>query len=357
MRVDATDGNPECPIMGVKSKRSTIVDVAKLAGVSTKTVSRVLNREPHVTTEVRERVDHAARQLNYQPNVLAQGLVRRRSFLIGLVYENPSPSYVVELQMGALDRLKDERYSLIVVPVRSVRENAGNIVGLLRAAALDGVILAPPASDHPDVLASLDAAGISFARIAPTRMLDQGPSVVLDDVAAARAVAEHVLSFGHRRIGIIKGDPTHPSSEARLIGYTQALAASGVELRLDWIEHGLYTFESGFRAAQRLLGGTGSARPTAILVQNDEMAVGTLMAARELGIPVPEALSIVGFDDSEISRVAWPRLTTVRQPVFDMARTAAGMLLETLEGGEPSVLESHDFELLIRDSVAVAPVD
>lgn len=336
--------------MGKGPKRSTIIDVAKSAGVSAKTVSRVLNREPHVTPAVRERVEQAARALHYQPNVLAQGLVRRRSFLIGLVYENPSPSYVVELQLGALDRLEDERYSLIVIPVRSVREKAGGIVGLLRAAALDGVILAPPASDHPEVLAGLDAAHMPFARIAPTRMLDRGPSVVLDDVAAARAIAKHVIDRGHRRIGIVKGDPTHPSSEARLLGYTQAMTDAGIEMRLDWIEHGFYTFESGFQAAQKLLGGTE--RPTAILVQNDEMAVGTLMAARELGIPVPEALSIVGFDDSEVARICWPRLTTVRQPVYEMAGAAAGSLIDLLEGRDAAIVAAHEFELLLRDSVA-----
>jgi LacI family transcriptional regulator len=342
------------PVMREISRRSTIIDVAKLAGVSTKTVSRVLNREPHVKAALRLRVEHAARELHYQPNVLAQGLVRRRSYLIGLVYENPSPSYVVELQLGALDRLEDERYSLLVIPVRSVRDNGANILGLLRAAALDGVILAPPASDHPELLAALDAAHMKFARIAPTRMLHRGPSVVLDDIAAARAIAEHVIGFGHRRIAIIKGDPTHPSSEARLLGYTQALAGAGIELRLDWIEHGEYTFESGFQAAQRLLG--GSERPTALLVQNDEMAVGALMAARELGLPVPEALSIVGFDDSEVSRISWPRLTTIRQPVYDMAKAAAGMLIAGLDGGTPEIVERHAFALLIRDSVA-APCD
>lgn len=338
--------------MRAASKRPTIVDVAKLAGVSTKTVSRVLNREPHVTASVRERVEHAARELSYQPNIFAQALVRRRSDLIGLVYENPSPSYVVELQQGSLDRLKNERYSLVVVPVRSVRENAGRIIVPLRAAALDAVILAPPASDHPEVLAALDAAQIAFARIAPTRMLDRGPSVLVDDVAGARAIAEHVIGFGHRRIGIIKGDSTHASSEARLLGYTQALAAAGVDLRVDWIEHGDYTFQSGIEAARRLLG--GSDRPTAILAQNDEMAVAASMAARELGIAVPERLSIVGFDDSEVSRIAWPRLTTIRQPVYDMAYSAAGMLVDRLNGATPPPLERHPFELLIRDSVGPA---
>jgi LacI family transcriptional regulator len=155
-------------------KRTTIVDVGRLAGVSTKTVSRVFNGEPHVSDDVRKRVRAAADQLNYHPNVLAQALVRRQSHLIGLVYENPSPSYVVELQMGVLDRLQGERYRLVVIPIRSVRDNARELVGMVRSAALDGVVLAPPASDHAGILKELADAGIRVARIAPTRMIGAG---------------------------------------------------------------------------------------------------------------------------------------------------------------------------------------
>lgn len=332
------------------SKRSTIIDVARVAGVSTKTVSRVLNREPHVKRELQDRIRAAMVELNYQPNVLAQGLVRRRSHLIGLIYENPSPSYVVELQNGALDRLKNERYQLVVLPVGSVHERAGEIVSLLRAAAVDGVVLAPPASDHPVVLRELEAAHLPYARIAPTRMLDTGASTMMDDVAAAREIASYVLSLGHRDIGIIKGDPTHSSSEARLLGYSQAFAAAGLSPRLDWIEQGCFTFESGLEAGRRLL--DRNERPSAILAQNDDMAVGALMAARELGLGVPEDVSIVGFDDSEVSRLVWPRLTTIRQPVFEMAAAATGMLLDQLDGKNAGATQTHQHEVLIRDSAA-----
>lgn len=335
------------------AKRTTIVDVAKEAGVSPKTVSRVTNGEPYVTAEVEARVRAAMAKLDYRPNLFAQSLVRRQSFIIGLIYENPSPSYVVELQLGALDRLEKERYRLFVLPVRSVQANASEIVGLLRSAALEGVILAPPASDHPLILRQLDDAGIRYARVAPTRNVEKGPSVVMDDIAAARAIAQYVIQQGHRRIGIIKGDPTHASSEARLIGYTEAIAAAGLSVQLRWMETGLYTFESGYAAAQRIL--TQEERPTALLIQNDEMAVGALMAAREAGIAVPDELSIVGFDDSEVSRIAWPRLTTVRQPVYEMAVSAADMLLSALAGNTGNPVVTHDFELMIRDSVVPPP--
>lgn len=330
-----------------------MVDVGHHAGVSMKTVSRVLNNEPNVTDDIRRRVRESAEILNYHPNVLAQALVRRRSHLIGLVYENPSPSYVVELQMGVLDRLQHERYRLVVIPVSSVSEREKEVVGLLRSAALDGVVLAPPASDNPRILKDLAAAGIRFSRIAPTRDIDAGPSNLLDDVAAAREAAEHLLDLGHRDIAVIKGDPTHASSVMRMEGYEQAFSRAGVPIRQELIEQGLYTRDSGYAAALRLINLPNP--PTAILAQNDDMAMGALMAARELGLKVPEDLSIVGFDDSEVSRIAWPSITTIRQPVFEMAVAAADMVLAQLESGDVHMREVHPHQLIVRQSSGPAP--
>lgn len=179
-------------------KRTTSVDVGRLAGVSIKTVSRVFNDAPHVSEEVKQRVRNAAAALNYHPNVLAQALVRRRSHLIGLVYENPSASYVVDLQRGVLDRLKDQPYRLVVIPIPSITSRAGEVVGLLRSAALDAAILVPPGSNHPVILSQLASAGILCARIGPTQDLDQGCVTVMDDVSAARQIADHLIGLGHR---------------------------------------------------------------------------------------------------------------------------------------------------------------
>lgn len=333
--------------------RTTMLDVSRRAGVSTKTVSRVLNDEPNVTEQVRLKVRAAAEALNYHPNVLAQALVRRRSHLIGLVYENPSPSYVVELQMGVLERLQDERYRLVVIPVSSVARREAEIVGLLRSAALDGVVLAPPASDNPRILRDLTAAGIRFARIAPTADPAAGPGNWVDDVAAAEEMAEHVIGLGHTRIAVITGDPTHASSAMRMKGYRRAFAAADLPLREDLVEEGLFTRQSGYDAAARLFDRPD--RPTAILAQNDDMAVGALMAARERGLDVPKDLSIVGFDDSEVSRTSWPAITTVRQPVFEMAVSAADMVLAQLDGGEVRQRHDHPHTLIVRGSSAPPP--
>ena len=335
------------------SKRATIVDIAREAGVSIKTVSRVLNEEPHVKAAVRTRVKEVAKELNYHPNVNAQGLIARRNYLIGLTYERPSPSYVVELQRGALERLAGERYRLMVLPFGNATDNTDGLVALLRAAAVDGVVLAPPSCDLMPVLDALDNVGIAYARIAPTVETGRGVCAAMDDVCAAREIAEHVIGLGHRRFAVILGDPTHAASRARLEGYRQAFVAAGLDFPGVRLERGDFTFESGNAAAQRIL--RGGKRPTAILAQNDDMAVGALMAARDLGLSVPEDLSITGFDDSEVSRLSWPRVTTIRQPVFEMAVDATDGLLNLLAGNHGAPMKVHRHALLVRQSTAPPP--
>jgi LacI family transcriptional regulator len=336
--------------MSDSKKRATIVDVATAANVSIKTVSRVFNDEPHVRKVLRDKVLKAAEELDYHPNLMARGLVGRRSFLLGLIYENPSPNYVVELQRGALDRLHGEKYRLLVLPVESVAKVSGKIMSILRAAALDGVILTPPASDHPQVLSELTRHNFPFSRVAPTESLDIGPSRTTDDVEASRKMTAYLLELGHRRIGVIKGDPTHPSSGARLDGFLDALKAAGVSHSPDMEEQGYYTYESGLAAAHKLLDRPD--RPTAIFAQNDDMAAAAIMAARDLGLSVPDDVSIAGFDDSAIAQIVWPRITTIHQPVYDMARDATDALIAKLENKPFNMLETHACELIVRQSTA-----
>ncbi len=319
--------------------------------MSPKTVSRVLNDEPFVKDAVRERVKAVARDLNYQPNIAAKGLITRRSFLIGLTYERPSPSYAVDLQRGVLERLADERYRMIILPFRDVCARRDEFVEFLKSAALDGVVLSPPGSEDQFVLDQLDAANIRYGRIAPQLAFDRGACALLDDTAAAHEVATHLMALGHRRLAVILGDATHRSSLARSEGYARAFAAVGIAMDDVCIEQGDYTFVSGEAAMQRILARPGP-RPTAILAQNDDMAVGAMTAAREAGLAIPEDLSVVGFDDSEIARLVMPKLTTVRQPVFDMAVTATNGLLALLAGEATPAPVMHPHQLLVRQSTA-----
>lgn len=312
-------------------------------------MSRVLNDEPFVKQDLRDKVRAAAAELHYQPNITARGLITRRSFMIGLSYERPSPSYVVELQRGVLERLAGERYRMIILPFADVCARIDEFTAFLRQASLDGVVLAPPACDEPRVLDALDAAGIAYGRIAPQTDPARGAASLLDDTAAAQEIAEHVLALGHHRLAVILGDATHSSSHARSEGYARAFAAHAIDPAgvIRW--QGDYTFASGEAAMRRILEGPGD-RPTAILAQNDDMAVGAITVAREAGISVPEDLSVVGFDDSDIARLIVPRLTTVRQPVFDMAYAATDGLLHLLAGdpAPPPVLHAH--QVLLRQS-------
>ena len=203
------------------------------------------------------------------------------------------------------------------------------------------------------MLDGLAQARIPFARITPQSREELGLATTMDDIAAGREIAEHVIGFGHRRIAIIKGDPDHPVSEQRLTAYRAAFADAGVEYLPELVETGDFSFESGYEATRRIL--SRKLRPTAIIAQNDDMAVGAMSAARELGFDVPGDLSVVGFDDSEISRVVWPRLTTVRQPVVEMAHTAADMLLRQLAGEDPGPTVVHTHSLVERLTVAPPP--
>jgi LacI family transcriptional regulator len=332
------------------ARRATITDVARASGTSIKTVSRVFNDEPFVRAETKAKVLEAARHLDYHPNIAARSLVRGRSSLIGLFYENPSPNYVVDLQTGALDRLHVERFQLLLFPCERTAEVSGRLLKVARASGLEGLILAPPIGDDARTLRELSDARIPFVRIAPTTAPEASPSVSIDDVAAAREMTRRLVELGHRAIGFVQGDPTHPSSAERLQGYREALSAAGIAENPAWLDQGTYSFDSGVEAGRRLFARTPL--PTAVFAANDDMAAGLLVAANERGLAVPGQISVAGFDDSLISRVVWPQLTTVRQPTYDMARTATATLLAMIDRQPYEEHVRLSFDLLLRASTA-----
>ncbi len=330
------------------TRHSTITDVADAAGVSIKTVSRVFNDEPNVRPLTRERVLKAAGELDYHPNVAARSLAGRRSFLIGLAYENPSPNYVVDLQSGALERLQGERYRLLVLPFGDAAAASGKMQAIARASGLDGMVLAPPLCDDAATVAELEACGLPYSRIAPTTDGSHAPDVVMDDRAAMRAVIDHLVELGHTRIAIVRGDPSHASAAARLEGFRAGLEAHGITADPALEAPGAYTFASGYEAGKALLALADP--PSAIFASNDDMAAGVLNAAYEAGVKVPEALSVAGFDDSNIASVVWPRLTTIHQPIRDMAREATGALLALIDHEEAPPHQMLPFQLVVRGS-------
>ncbi len=333
--------------------RVTINDVARASDTSKKTVSRVLNQEPGVRKEVRERVLAAVAELNYRPLTSARSLATNRSFMIGLLYDNLSPSYIMEVQAGVQEACEAQQYSMMVQPLDSkARDFMERVEGILWRHRPDGLILTPPITDHPALLAHLRDTGLPFASIAPRKSKGIA-GVILHEREAAAAMVDHLVALGHRHIAHIIGDPKHGAGVWRLAGYRDGLKRAGLEERAEYMVQGQFSFESGVKAARQLL--ALKERPTAIFAADDDMAVGAIWAAAEAGVSVPAEVSICGFDDTTIATQVWPLLTTVHQPVRDMGKRATEELLLGLLGkGEPRMVEVG-YEMRLRASTGPAP--
>jgi LacI family transcriptional regulator len=332
----------------------TINDIARLANVSKKTVSRVINDSPLVREETREKVKLIISEHGFAPDPQARALAFRRSFLVALIYDNPSPQYVVNMQRGILDTLDGTSFQLVVRPCdRADPKLHARIRSFVEQQKLFGAILPPSVSEDQQLIDVLVAADCPYVRIASV-MLDAPHNMIkTHDSAGAAAAARHIATLGHTRIAHIRGPSTFRSSHERLRGFTEGLAEFGLELDAKLVLEGGYTFDSGVACAQQLLERPPAQRPTAIFAGNDEMAVGVYQAARRAGFEVPGDLSIVGFDDTPMASRIWPPLTTVRLPIREMGKAAAALLISAERDSrtEPVAFEP---EIVVRQSTARA---
>lgn len=330
--------------------RVTIREVSAAAGVSIKTVSRVLNKEPHVKEATRKKVEEAVERLNFRPSSIARTLAGRRSFQVALLYDNPSPYYINEVQTGALERCVQEGFRLIFQPCNSASPTlVDSVVDFIEETHVDGLILTPPVGDNFPLLEELRRREVNFVRVAPGDDRPIASAVAMDDVGAAREMTDFLLSLGHRRIGFIVGHPAHAASGQRLAGYRAAFAARGARVDAALIQPGLFDFDSGKAAAAKLLDLPNP--PTAIFASNDDMAAGALSVAHERGIAVPDQLAITGFDDTNLANAVWPPLTTVHQPMRALAREAADLLFA---GASRTTIERRilPHEIIVRGTTA-----
>lgn len=333
--------------------RARIEDVAAAAGVSIKTVSRVMNREPGVRPETREKVTKAAEELRYTPHVSARSLAGSRSFNVALVYNNPSDNYMMGVISGVLEACAAEQYHMILCPVAlDEKTMLADIEALLAHSRPDGLLLTPPLTDSPALRQRLIALDIPYARISP-RTHDDGVSIAMDEPLAAEQMVDHLVALGHRRIAHVTGHPAHGASQWRLDGYRRGLARAGItpDPRLE--VPGEFSFESGVWAAMRLL--DLDPRPTAIFAANDDMASGVIHVAHERGLRIPQDLSVCGFDDTPLSRQIFPALTTIHQPTRDMGHMATSALLGYLREPKPSAQVRVPHTLIVRESTGPAP--
>lgn len=339
---------------------STINDVAALAGVSIKTVSRVVNGEPNVAESTRARVEDAVARLNYRPSKSARNLASRRSHLIGLVYDDParyensSSGYVIKLQQGALAACKARNFDLLIHPCAFDKKQIGReIRALIEHSRLDGLILAPPVSDRTAVLRAAAETATPVVRIAPgTR--GKGDIVRTNDRRICADMVRYLASLGHRRIAFIRGNPEHKAVARRTLGYQDGLRETELPMADELQCQGDNSIASGERCGEQLL--SLDRPPTAIFASNDDMAAGVLRVAHRRGIRVPEELSVAGFDDIALANQIFPALTTINQPLDLMAEQATELVISSITGRplthDPQLIEA---ELVIRDSTGPAP--
>lgn len=326
---------------------ATIKDVAKLAGVSFKTASRVVNREGKVSTGKVEAVEQAARSLSYTPNLLARQLRTQRPNLIAFVVEQPS-SYIASLQFAMIQVCAELELNLVVEAVSPGGESRS--AQRVRRLRVHGAVLASPLDVNYTLQERLYAAGVPYVLLSPMQAGVAGATVGMDDFGAAKAMTELVIANGHRRIGFIAGPPTNPVSLQRRLGYLAALKAHGISSAKGLERQAeTFNFESGFEVARQLL--KINERPTAIFASNDNLALATLRVAAKMGLSVPAELSVVGFDDVPAAAMAQPGLTTVRQPLDEIGRQAIGLLVSNARPHYQHI--GLGFELVERESLAL----
>ncbi|MGN6376074.1 MAG: LacI family DNA-binding transcriptional regulator [Sphingomonas sp.] len=344
----------------MKEHRPTIDDVARQAGVGRTTVSRVLNNGPNVRPEVRERVLKAVDALGYRVNIQARFLAGGISRTVAMICQSdpetePNSYYQAGLELGALRACAPHGMQLIT---HMVLPNDGStrasVLELVNDRQCAGVILTPPFCDDAALIGALQQRQCAVVCISPADLEGAHvPSVGIDDEEAGAELGRHLLSLGHRRFGFITGIAGHVAAERRFSGVLRALEEAGIADTHVAVRRGNFTFTSGIERLPELL--HASPRPSAVICANDDTAAGALFAAHRIGVEVPADLSITGFDDTPVSQIVWPPLTTVHQPIKSLGARAVEMVAALLNGTAPidgALHERLEHALVVRGSTA-----
>jgi len=324
---------------------ANIREVARVAGVSTATVSRALSNPDRVSKNSLEKVTAAVSKVKYRPNMMARNFRAERAYSIVILVpsiDNPFYSKVI----GGVEFSAQERgYSVLLGDLRNSLEREREYVGLVETNLADGVIQFRPSRNRSTI------SGDKHVPIVYAAGCDRTPrpSVRIDNIAAAKTLVDHLISRGHRRIAVLCGAANNPHAIDRLQGYKNSLAAASIEFDQDLVFQGQFSMASGVPAGQALA--SMKKPPTALFCMNDEMAIGAIKGLRIGGLRVPEDVAIVGFDNIDFSQHCDPSLTTIEQPAEEMGRIAGSMLIDMIEGKEMEEVEivlSHS--LIVRDS-------
>ena len=318
------------------------------------TVSRVINGEGNVREETRDQVQAAIRKLNFSPNRAARSLAGGEQLRVGLLFDNPSSSYLAEFLMGALEEATRRDIHLEVQSCDNSPDHAQLIAGLCEG-GVRGFILPPPLCDDQRVLDLIAAKGGIAIAVGPGRAEGSHGSVLIDEYQAAYDMTRHLIGLGHKRIGFIIGNPEQIASGRRLDGFREAMRDAGIEPADQLIAQGQFTYRSGMVAAEKLL--SANPLPTAIFASNDDMAAATVAMAHRKHLDVPSDITVTGFDDTDLASSIWPELTTIRQPIREMTARAVEMIAEKARGRRPGGTAedkqvTFPYELIRRNSDA-----
>lgn len=334
----------------------TITDVAEAAGVSKRTVSRVINKSVDVNAKTRAHVEKVIKQLNFAPNRQARGLASRRSYLIGLVYDVPT-LHIADIQRGILDVCYESGFELVVHACHIATMNlVDEVLGFISRSKVDGLIVLPPASEVKELGAALDRVRCPYVEFSSELSAEPWKQVVTNYLPAVTDMTGHLVKLGHTRFGFISGPKSSTSSRKRQEAFVQALKQYGFRLPRTTIVEGAFTYDSGVKAAEKLL--SRKDRPTAIFAGNDEMAFGVMNVADRMGLKVPRDLSVVGFDGTAFANFVIPSLSSIRRPSNQMSQLGTQKLISRINDGHDA---ARAFETMVspqfvpRESTGPAP--
>jgi LacI family transcriptional regulator len=328
---------------------ANIKDVAKLAAVSTATVSRVINGSTNVKPVTRERVIEAIKVLKFTPNISAQGLQKKSTRTIGLIFPDATSSYFAEIIRGIANQIRKLDYHIVIASSHDEEDELETLATLLKSGRVDGMILMMPIVRNIDLLTSA-------LKEVPSVFLNtniktvKSTRIVIDNYQGAKSITEHLIQHGHSQIAFIHGTKHNYDSEKRYLGYADVMKKAGFELNSKFEVWGNFTEDSGFQSALDLL--KYSPGPTAIFAANDSMAIGAIEAARTLSLKVPEDIAIIGFDDIPTARYVNPSLTTVHVPTYKIGKIAAFELYNQLSNKsyQPNDKIVIPLQLVVRES-------
>lgn len=333
----------------MKTKAPTIKEIAKLANVSPMTVSRALNNSHNVREATRKNILKIASRLGYMPNRIARSLVSKKSYLISLIVANIGNQFFAEISRGIEDKAREKGYNVIFSSTDNDTKNLESCVRIMREMGVDGFIIAAVSLKEPIVDELIDQ---DFPVVLVNRRVTKNNVnyVVVDNQKGARLAVEHLINNGYKKIGIITGKSSVSTGRERFQGYRKVLLDHGLKFKKEYRSQGPFTKEHGKKAAQKML--TLKNRPEAIFAASDNIALGVMDAAGELGLNIPEDLAIVGFDDTDFSSNSKIRLTTVSQRKYEMGQRGVQILIDLIESQQTDYINKIVLEprLIIRES-------